>query len=432
MADQAGCTPNLKRLLPFAKKAFDMYQKHQAKKTGGGDGGDGTRGGGGGGLMDMVGGLAGAAGVAPPKWMATNIGGIGTDEDKALRQKAAASEGAFAGAGTSPGLEVWRVEALAPVRQPPFPNSHASFFSGDSYILLHTRRKVENPSALEWDLYFLLGSESSQDEKGAAAYFVVNLDDLLGTKPVQHREVQGQESNAFLGLFGGAVVYMDGGVASGFKSGTPEAYDPRLLRVKGANADTVRVSQVPLEAASLNAGDVFLLDAGESLVLYCGSESNPLEQRRGGELLGALKDERKAAGERVDGEAELAANAPFWAAVNGGSPATVAPAIADAVDAEAPAGPAKLFKLSDESGTVVIGQTAEGTPLPAPTPADVWVVTRGAEMFVAVGDGASSAERVYVVNRVDAIVDAVGLPPASRVTFFSREADRGLWNSFFG
>lgn len=430
MADEAGCT-NLKRLLPFAKKAFDMYQKHQAKKTGGGDGGDGPRGGGGGGLMDMMGGLAGAAGVAPPKWMATNIGGIGTDEDKALRQKAAASEGAFAGAGTSPGLEVWRVEALAPVRQPPFPNSHASFFAGDSYILLHTRRKLENPSALEWDLYFLLGSESSQDEKGAAAYFVVNLDDLLGTKPVQHREVQGQESDAFLGLFGGAVVYMDGGVASGFKSGTPEAYGPRLLRVKGANADTVRVSQVPMEAASLNAGDVFLLDAGELLVLYCGSESNPLEQRRGGELLGALKDERKAAGERVDGEAELAACAPFWAAVNGGTPAAVAPAIADAVDVQAPTGPAKLFKLSDESGSVVIGQTAEGAPLPAPTPADVWVVTRGTEMFVAVGDGASSAERVYVVNRVDAIVEAVGLPPASRVTFFSRDADRSLWNSFF-
>lgn len=431
MADQAGCT-NLKRLLPFAKKAFNMYQKHQAKKAAGGDGGDGTRaGGGGGGLMDMVGGLADAAGVAPPKWMATNIGGVGTDEDKALRQKAAASEAAFAGAGTTPGLEVWRVEALAPIRQPPFPASHASFFSGDSYILLHTRRKPDNPAALEWDLYFLLGAESSQDEKGAAAYFVVNLDDLLGTKPVQHREVQGQESDAFLALFGGAVVYMDGGVASGFKSATPEAYDPRLLRIKGANADTVRVTQVPLAAASLNEGDVFLLDAGEGLVLYCGSASNPLEQRRGGELLGALKDERKVGGERVDGEAELAACAPFWAAVNGGTPAAVAPAVADAADVEVPAGPAKLFKLSDESGTVVIGQTAEGAPLPAPTPADVWVVTRGAEMYVAVGDGASAAERVYVVNRVDAIVEAVGLPPASRVTFFSRDADRSLWNSFF-
>lgn len=150
MADQAGCT-NLKRLLPFAKKAFDMYQKHQAKKAGGGGGGGGTRDGAGG-LMDMVGGMAGAAGVAPPKWMQTNIGGIGTDEDKALRQKAAASEGALAGAGAAPGLEVWRVEALAPVRQPPFPGSHASFFSGDSYILLHTRAKADNPSALEWDL----------------------------------------------------------------------------------------------------------------------------------------------------------------------------------------------------------------------------------------------------------------------------------------
>lgn len=261
---------------------------------------------------------------------------------------------------------------------------------------------------------------------------MVNLDDLLGTKPVQHREVQGQESEAFLGLFGGAVVYMDGGVASDFKSGTPEAYEPRLLRVKGANADTVRVSQVPLAAASLNAGDVFLLDGGVSLVLYCGSASNPMEQRRGGELLGALKDERKAEGERVDGEEDLAACAPFWAAVNGGTPAPVAAAVADAVEVEAAEGPTKLFKLSDESGSVVIGQTAEGSPLPAPTPADVWVVTRGAEMFVAVGDGASTAERVYVVNRVSVIAEAVGLPADCRVTFFSREADRGLWNSFFG
>lgn len=429
MADQAGCT-NLKRLLPFAKKAFDMYQKHQAKK--GGAGAAGAREGGGG-LMDMVGGLAGAAGVPPPKWMETNIGGIGTDEDKALRQKAAASEGAFAGAGQTAGLEVWRVEALAPVRQPPFPSSHASFYAGDSYILLHTRRKADNPGALEWDIYFLLGGESSQDEKGAAAYFVVNLDDLLGTKPVQHREVQGQESPAFLALFGGAVVYMDGGVASGFTSSKPEAYAPRLLSVKGANADTVRVTQVPLEPSSLNAGDVFLLDAGVSLILYCGSASNPLEQRRGGELLGALKDERKADGERVDGEADLAACAPWWATLNGGTPAPVAAAIPDApAGAETPAGPAALFKLSDESGSVIIQQTAEGTPLPAPTPADVWVVTRGGEMYVAVGEGASAAERVYVVNRVDAIAEAVGLPTGCRVTFFSREADRGLWDSFFG
>lgn len=253
---------------------------------------------------------------------------------------------------------MWRVEALAPVRQPPFPGSHASFFSGDSYILLHTRAKADNPSALEWDLYFLLESKSSQDEKGAAAYFLVNLDALLGTKPVQHQEVLGQESGAFLGLFCGAAVYMDGGVASGFKSGTPEAYEPRLLRVKGANADTVRVSQVPLAAASLNAGDVFLLDGGVSLVLYCGSASNPLEQRRGGELLGALKDERKAEGERVDGEKDLAACAPFWAAVNGGTPAPVAAAVANAVEVEAAEGPTKLFELSDESGSVVIGQTA--------------------------------------------------------------------------
>ena len=56
------------------------------------------------------------------------------------------AEPAFKGAGAAPGIEVWRIEKLLPVRVKEAPGK---FYQGDSYILLVTtasKRYQPNPN----------------------------------------------------------------------------------------------------------------------------------------------------------------------------------------------------------------------------------------------------------------------------------------------
>ncbi|TNN48705.1 Gelsolin [Liparis tanakae] len=105
------------------------------------------------------------------------------------------------------------------------------------------------------------GDFCSQDERGSAAIFTVQMDDFLGGKPIQYREVQGYESKTFLGYFKSGITYMKGGVASGFKHVvTNEVVVQRLLQVKGRRS--VRATEVAVSWDSFNQGDCFILDLG--------------------------------------------------------------------------------------------------------------------------------------------------------------------------
>ena len=155
----------------------------------------------------------------------SNLAHIGSDEDKAARERAAKLEVNWEGCGEKPGIEIWRVENKRTEGGAPdfginkWPTSrYGEFYSGDSYIVLETRKDKES-DALEWDIYFWIGSESTQDEYGVAAYKTVELDDLLGDAPVQHREVQGMETEEFMNLFDKyhGIRYLDGGIESGFR-----------------------------------------------------------------------------------------------------------------------------------------------------------------------------------------------------------------------
>lgn len=107
------------------------------------------------------------------------------------------------------GIQIWRVKQFH--LEPVPPNHYGEFFSGDSYIVLQTRKT--SSSTFAWDIFFWLGAFTTVDEAGTAAYKAVELDTLLGGAPVQHREVQGHESETFLALFlpYGGLRILEGG-----------------------------------------------------------------------------------------------------------------------------------------------------------------------------------------------------------------------------
>jgi len=83
---------------------------------------------------------------------------------------------------------LWRVQNLELV---PVPEGHwGQFYDGDCYLLLDKNQEEEH-------VYFWIGDECSVDEQAVAAIKAVELDNLFGGLPVQHREAQGFESVSF-------------------------------------------------------------------------------------------------------------------------------------------------------------------------------------------------------------------------------------------
>jgi len=323
----------------------------------------------------------------------SNIANLGSDLDKKIRQAAAQTEPAWTNAGKQVGLEIWRIEKFQVKSWPK--DQYGSFYSGDSYIVLNTYKK-KGGNALQWDVHFWLGKFTSQDEAGTAAYKTVELDDLLGGAPVQHREVQGHESDLFLSYFKNEIKILEGGVDSGFKHVAPEKYNPRLLHLKGKKK--VRVTQVDLTHQSLNSGDCFILDAGLNLYQWNGKKAGPQEKSKGAQLTRAIGDERKGLPKihvYEEGDKEVAAE--FWKLL-GGQPSTIKSAEEGGDDNEAEKKmneEKKLFRLSDASGKLEFAEVAKGKAIKRSQldPSDVFILDTGAEVFAWIGKGASTMEK---------------------------------------
>lgn len=236
-----------------------------------------------------------------------------------------------------------------------------------------------------------MGNASTADEYATAAKKTVELDDYLGGDPIQHREVEGNESALFLSYFNNQIKILNGGIESGFNHVKPDEYQPRLLHFKGKKH--VRIAHVPLERASLNSGDVFVLDMGLILYQWNGKESSGQERLKAAFYCRALDDERRGLPEVVvleDGDQDE----KFWSYFKDGY-GTVKSANREGKDDEITSSGKRLYRLSDASGTLIFKKIATGSDVRRALldSNDVFILDIGSEIFVWIGKGASTREK---------------------------------------
>lgn len=342
----------------------------------------------------------------------SNIAGLGTELEKNVRLHAAETEKAWKAVGQTPGTLVWRIENFQVVAQPK--EQFGEFFSGDSYIILHSY-KVPDVEKLKHNVHFWLGLETTQDEAGTAAYKTVELDDFLGGEPVQYREVQGYETKLFLDLFSKKFMVSEGGVASGFRHVEPTKYETRLYQVNYSKKNLV-VRQVPLSSDSLNSGDIFILDKGLKILQWNGSKANGQERSKAMQFTQALCSERGSAKTTVFDEGDKDLD-EFWEALGGEG--KVAPPSEELADIAQDKSKMQLVCVSDESGELKQTVVATGSISKAMFKSeDVFIFNSGVQIFVWIGKGATPLEKKSGMNFAMQYIASNKLPatmPVSRI-----------------
>ncbi|XP_071822473.1 advillin-like isoform X2 [Apostichopus japonicus] len=336
---------------------------------------------------------------------------------------------AFKDAGKKAGMRIWRVENLKMVAIKP--EDYGYFFIGDSYICLKT---VSSGNSFVHDIHFWLGSETSQDEAGIAAYKTVELDDALGGGPVQHREVQEHESKKFLSYFKKGIKYLKGGVASGFKHVERNKAEKRLFKVKGRR--NIRVLQVDFKWESFNQGDVFIIDLGPVIYVWNGKDSNRIERLKGTEVAQNIRDDEHGGRSKihiVDGSRteydEILTNA--LGAVSGIKAASEVEE--DEAFSRKHAASTKLYRVTDESGSLVVTEVA-AKPLKQSMldTNDCFIVDQGASgIFVWKGKNATKQERSNAFKNAVGFIKAKQLPPHTEVTTIPEGAESAQFKAIF-
>uniref|UniRef100_A0A668VA08 Gelsolin n=1 Tax=Oreochromis aureus TaxID=47969 RepID=A0A668VA08_OREAU len=336
----------------------------------------------------------------------------------------------FEQAGQQPGLQVWRVENfdLVPVPE----NLHGGFYTGDAYLILNTIK--QRSGSLQYDLHFWLGDFCTQDESGSAAIFTVQMDDFLGGKPIQYREVQGHESKTFLGYFKSGIKYMKGGVASGFKHVvTNEVSVQRVLQIKGRRV--VRATEVPVSWDSFNTGDCFILDLGDEIYQWCGSQSNRFEKLKATQVAKGIRDNERSGRSRVY-VCDEGVEREKIIEVLGPKPDLPA---GDSDDIKADASNrmrAKLYKVSNATGAMSITLVAAENPFAQSTleSGDCFILDHGSDgkIFLWKGQYGLPQTHAAVLQRLRRETGGVPVDPSTYGQFYGGDSYIILYNYSHG
>ncbi|GAB1598742.1 gelsolin-like protein 2 [Argonauta hians] len=330
-------------------------------------------------------------------WKDSNLANFGSDLERQVKKESAQTEPAWEGAGAEVGLQVWRIVKFEVTHWPK--EDYGSFYNGDSYIVLNTYT-VDDSEDLKYDVHFWIGKDSSQDEYGTAAYKTVELDTLLDDKAVQHREVQGAESELFKSYFENLII-LEGGAETGFRHVEAESYRPRLLRFVGSRKN-IEMLEVPKHRSCMNDCDVFILDKGDVIYQMNTPNSNKDERFKAVQFLQVLKSDRGNVEVETLEQDDTRDSHDFYESLTDEEP--------DDVDAPLEETEKTLYRFAEKNFDTVKSGELSRTDLASD---DVFLIYNGKEALVWVGLNASESEKKNGIPYAHTFLNDVGNPRCS-------------------
>lgn len=260
--------------------------------------------------------------------------------------------------------------------------------------------KKDGEEKLGHEIFFWLGNNTSLDEAGTAAYKTVELDEFLKGAVTQHREIQLQPSEEFLALFS-QIRILSGGVRSGFQHVNTDAKPEEittLLRIfkfqSTGRSSSMVVYEVEPTWASLDDGDVFVLDKGKKIWVWQGKKCSPMEKAKAAQI---INDMTLAKHIDVEVISQTESRSRIFLDLLGGKDIhqTTFEALRPVALPEVTARPQKLFRLSDASGELSFDLVKSGDPIKKSDldTKDVFLLDVGKAIWIWRGSEASAAER---------------------------------------
>ncbi|XP_073332663.1 scinderin like a [Pagrus major] len=330
----------------------------------------------------------------------------------------------FETAGKEPGLQVWRLEKMNIV---PVPKAlQGSFYEGDAYIVLCTMDR-------SFYLHSWMGEKATQDERGASAIFMMQLDDHLGGSPTQFTEFQGQESRIFLSYFKKGIQYKKGGVASGFKQVETNAADmKRCLHVKGRR--NIKAREVEMCWKSFNTDDCFIIVLGEDIFHWSGSNCNRYERLKTTELAIDIKDNELRGRGKIE-MCDEGSEPEKLITVLGPKPNLPSSTSEDKHTDVKNSNNASLYVFSDASGTMKTTKVADKNPFKQDMLLmnECYILDNGGnkKIFVWKGKEASPDERKAARTAADKFIKEKNYDPNTQVQILAAGAETMLFKQFF-
>uniref|UniRef100_A0A671N249 Advillin-like n=1 Tax=Sinocyclocheilus anshuiensis TaxID=1608454 RepID=A0A671N249_9TELE len=297
-----------------------------------------------------------------------------------------------------------------------------------SFIHMQTRKAGKSAY---YDVHYWIGSVSTLDEQGAAAVYAIQLDEFLGSSPVQHREVQHHESSIFCGYFKQGIIYKSGGVSSGMNHVETNTYNiQRLLHVKGKWK--VTGTEVEMSWNSFDTGSVFLLDLGKTILQWNGPESNKQERLKGMMLAKDIRDRERGGRPEIgviegDAEANSPSSMEVMVSILGERPSKLPSGTPDEITDQEQMSKLTLYHVSDTNGAMNITEIAT-SPLTQDmlNHDDCYILDQGGmSIFVWKGKTANKAERQAEFIKMK------GYPLTTKVEAISDGGESALFKQLF-